>query len=159
MQNVLNENNIVVFTETMKHDDYQVDIRNKICYHFARARQNIESKRESGGTLIAFDETMKSYVKIVKQTDIVVWLCIKRDILKVRKDLYIGFIYIPPQGSPYSDIEHFQEIINDIEVYICKGDVVISGDFNARTSNVDDYVTVDSGFYFLNNFIESDQID
>ena len=45
MQNVLNENNIVVLTETMKRDDYQVGIPNKICYHFARARQNDESKR------------------------------------------------------------------------------------------------------------------
>ena len=133
MQNVLNENNIVVLTETMKRDDYQVDIPNKICCHFARARQNNESRRASGGALIAFDETLKSHVKIVKQTDIVAWLCIKRDILKVRKDLYIGFVYIPPEGSPYSDIEHFQEITNDIEVYISKGDVIISGDFNART--------------------------
>ena len=156
MQNVLNENNIVVLIETMKRDDYQVDISNKICYHFARARQNNESKRASGGTPIAFDETLKSHVNIVKQTDIVVWLCIERDILKVRKDLYIGFVYIPPEGSPYSDIEHFQEITNDIEVYISKGDVITSGDFNARTSNVDDYVTVDSGFDFLNDFIESD---
>ena len=96
----------------------------------------------SGGTLITFDKTLKSHVKIVKQTDIVVWLCIKRDILKVRKDLYIGFVYIPPEGSPSSDIEHFQEITNDIEVYTSKGDVIISGDFNARTSNVEDYVTV-----------------
>ena len=32
----------------------------------------------------------------------------------------------------------------------------ISGDFNARTSNVNDYVTVYSGFDFLNDFIESD---
>ena len=30
----------------------------------------------SGGTLIAFYETLKSHVKIAKQTDIVVWLYI-----------------------------------------------------------------------------------
>ena len=37
-----NENNIVVHTETVKLDDYQVDIPNKVCYYFARDRQNDE---------------------------------------------------------------------------------------------------------------------
>ena len=91
----------------MKRDDYHVDIPNKICYNFPRASQTNESKRPFGNTLITFDDTLKSHVKIVKQTDIVVWLCTKLDILKMRKDLCIGFVYKPPEGSPYSDIEHF----------------------------------------------------
>ena len=74
----------------------------------------------------------------------------------MRKDLYIGFVYTPPEGSPQSDIEHSQGIVNDIEVYTSKGDVIICDDVNARVSNLDDYLTLDSGFDLLNNFTESD---
>ena len=84
----------------MKHDDFQIDIPNIICFHKARRiEQRSNAKRASRGILIAFDEYLKPYVKVVKESNIAAWLSIRGDILHMRRDLYIGFVYLPPEGS------------------------------------------------------------
>ena len=71
----------------------------------------------------------------------------------MRCDLYIGFVYLPPEGSAYSDIDNFQSIQNDIEMFVIKGDVIISGDLNCRTGRLNDFVAFDKAFDFLNEYV------
>ncbi|WAR27624.1 hypothetical protein MAR_013328, partial [Mya arenaria] len=53
-------------------------------------------------------------------------------------------IYIPPEGSPYSSIEIFDQIESDIVDFRSEGLLVcMIGDFNARSGLLSDFISVD----------------
>ena len=67
--------------------------------------------------------------------------------LQRDKHVLFGAVYIPPQGSKYSDMNTFDEVEteivdlnqNNIHVY----DVYLLGDFNSRTQNENDFISRD----------------
>ncbi|CAC5423371.1 unnamed protein product [Mytilus coruscus] len=70
----------------------------------------------------------------------VLWFTVD-DKLLFNKTLF-GVVYIPPENSLYSDVDMFGEIKNvivDTELQIC-----LLGDFNAYTSDVNEYVVIDN---------------
>jgi endonuclease/exonuclease/phosphatase (EEP) superfamily protein YafD len=50
-------------------------------------------------------------------------------------------VYIPPERSSYYDEEIFDDLENDIVYFSKKGNVMLLGDFNARTSKLEDFVS------------------
>ncbi len=52
-----------------------------------------------------------------------------------RQCVYSNNIYIPPDGSKYSSDQHFPDII---DMKKCTNNIILMGDFNARTSNDND---------------------
>jgi hypothetical protein len=52
-----------------------------------------------------------------------------------------GVVYAPPKGSPYADEGLFDNIATEVGmIQDLGGSILLTGDFNARTSAVDDYV-------------------
>jgi hypothetical protein len=50
-------------------------------------------------------------------------------------------VYAPPKGSPYADESLFDNIITQVGmIQDLGGSILLTCDFNARTSAVDDYV-------------------
>ena len=65
--------------------------------------------------------------------------------MRTPNDVAIGFVYIPPDGSPHIpyDVEPFEMLQNAI---MCKSKqhmVFICGDTNTRTGTYDDYICMD----------------
>ena len=64
--------------------------------------------------------------------------------LELDQPVIFGVVYIPPEYTKYSSDEAFNEIhqeylsLLNISKYIC-----LVGDFNARTSNCDDFIILD----------------
>ena len=68
------------------------------------------------------------------------------------------YIYIPPESSPYFYDTIFDNVRDDINNFSCQGNpIMICGDLNARTSNVNDFISI-SDKYCSNNSITT-QID
>ena len=68
-------------------------------------------------------------------------------------NLYICAIYIPPESSPYFDDIIFDNVRDDINNFSCQGNpIMICGDFNAKTSNVNDFISI-SDKHCPDNFI------
>jgi hypothetical protein len=63
-------------------------------------------------------------------------------------------VYIPPIKSPYFDTEIFGNLENDVLYYSQKGNVMLVGDFNARTSKLMDYISQE-GNTFINDITEN----
>jgi len=68
----------------------------------------------------------------------------------VRKSVFIGFVYLPPQGSTYytqvngmSFEEHMVKLQQDIMFFQDKGQVIIMGDMNARTGTLNEWDLLD----------------
>ena len=69
------------------------------------------------------------------------------------KQLVIGVIYNPPEGSPYADptvFDFIEETIADIKGKDESTDICLMGDFNARTANLSDIMDNDEDLDFLN---------
>ena len=118
--NKVSEYDVVVFLETMKLDSYCPDTGTYIFKHFQRKFQNPRARKPSGGIgiLIKSKFYYDNTVTVVKNSDFVVWLKIRRP---NQDDLYIGGVYVPPLDSTsmvsnYNDNNAFcliqQDVIN-----------------------------------------------
>ena len=150
---IIKKYEIIVLTETW-HD--KVECINKIKGNFpddykfienARKNKNKKSKRNSGGILVCYKKTLHNDIKIVdKNTENMIWLKLKKEKLNASKDLIIGGIYNSPINSSYSkkNTNDIFEIIQEKIMYYSQNNhVMIGGDFNARTGNIQDIIIED----------------
>ena len=78
--------------------------------------------------------------------------------LKISEEVF-GFnvlllcIYIPPEGSRYYDVNAFAEIESVIIDNREDNEILVLGDFNARTANVPDYVTPNMRIDSIENMV------
>ena len=103
--------------------------------------------RKSGGIGIAFKENYEKYITILdddNSSNYIMWIKLSKELFTVDQDMYMGIVYLPPEGSKYVNDEAFIELEHSILHYSSLSDYVhIVGDFNARTSNRSDYVVID----------------
>ena len=108
----------------------------------------------SGGISVLFKKEFETFLSIEKQTKNFLWCRIDCTILNQTKDIFVCGVYIPPEMSPYFDEEIFEELENDILNFSKKGNIMLLGDFNARTSNLKDFVSKE-GNTFINDISET----
>jgi hypothetical protein len=53
-------------------------------------------------------------------------------------------VYIPPEKYVYFENEIFDELENDIIKFSSKWNIMILGDFNARTNTLEDFISKDA---------------
>ena len=99
--------------------------------------------RQSGGISLLFKSKFKNFVSITKNTENFLWSKISKEILNSDKDLYVCGTYIPPEKSKYFNLEIFEELENDIIHFSSNANVITLGDFNARTSKLEDFISND----------------
>lgn len=102
------------------------------------------SCRKSGGITLLYKIEYENVVTIVKQTKNYLWCKISKTITSSNNDLYLCGVYIPPENSHYFDCEIFDNLENDIIYFSTKGNIMILGDFNARTSKCVEKETISS---------------
>lgn len=60
--------------------------------------------------------------------------------MKGLNEFIIGFVYLPPEGSPHAyNNDLFHELESDIAKYTSEGPMLLMGDFNAHTAEETDY--------------------
>ena len=75
--------------------------------------------------------------------------------MNAEKDLFLCGVYIPPEKSVYFENEIFDELENDIVyAFASRRNVMILGDFNARTCKLEDFISND-GNNFINDTSEN----
>ena len=129
---------IICLTET-KLDQYdEVDILEGFTLLSTVNREFCKAK--SGGICIFVRENLCKYVSVKNQftgsSHCTLWFEID-DRLLFNETLF-GVIYIPPENSLYSDISMFDDI-EDVLINV-DSQVCLLGDFNAHTSNVNEYI-------------------
>ena len=74
----------------------------------------------------------------------IVWLKINKENAKLANDIYIGTLYLSPHKGKITESEKIKNLAEDIIYFKGKGgDIILQGDFNARTSNNTDFVESD----------------
>ena len=111
--------------------------------------------RKSGGICIYYRKNYKNFIELIKTSENFIWCKISKSILQKRKDLYICSVYIPPENSTYFDPDIFETLENEIDYFLRLGhNVLLLGDFNARTSNNNDTINTEGS-----DFITGDLSD
>ena len=80
---------------------------------------------------------------------------LSKTLLNTDADLFLCGMYMPPKKSAYFDNALFDELENDLIAFASKLNTTILGDFNARTNNLDNFVSRDDGNNFINDTSEN----
>ena len=131
---------IVLLQETWAKSTSVFNIDGYKYFNFARMLKNEKSKRSSGGLGIFVRKFLLEGLSIVKTFyDYIVWFKLGTNVTLLDKPLYVAVVYFPPQGSVYST-EHdlYGILLQNVQMYLQDGYVIICGDYNARTGKLTD---------------------
>ena len=124
------------------------DIQNFSILHLINRKQ---AKIRSGGIAVLVKDTIFEHVKVLNSSsENVLWFTVNNSLL--HELVLFGVVYIPPESSSYSNISIFGSIENDIITLNPENNhrICLIGDFNAHTSNADDFIYVNE--YICDNF-------
>ena len=126
-------------------------------------RKISSNSRYYGGSLIFVRNILREGIKIIENLDgDKIWLKLKKEFFRLKKDLYISFTYASPSTSEYAkklDYNIFQKLEEEIPRYHAHGNVLLAGDFNAKTGIHSDYVTDQMDDHSPVNLIENYHFD
>jgi hypothetical protein len=106
-------------------------------------RNKSNNIRYFGGLGILIKKNIRKGISVLQNTNTEFqWLKLKKDFFQFKTDIYLCLVYIPPHTQNNIDILELME--KDIIKYRGMGDIILTGDFNARTGNEPDYIKGDS---------------
>ncbi|CAB3996549.1 Hypothetical predicted protein, partial [Paramuricea clavata] len=140
--NYIKSYDFVFLTETWSSVSVNISGFKAISSNIAPPKSKHKS-RPSGGITLLFNNKFQKYVSVVKKSHFSLWCMISKELLNSENDLYLCGVYIPPEQSNYYDIEMFDNLENEAIMFSTKGDVMSIGDFNARTSKLEDFVSTE----------------
>ncbi len=109
--------------------------------HFHVARMSSSKGRNSGGIVVYIKSELKDGVRLEKTSDHAIWLRLCSDFFGFMDDVYLGCVYLMPDGSPVRakmPVEPLTLLEEEVVHFAAKGELMLLGDFNARTGSVSD---------------------
>ena len=114
----------------------RVDIKNR----------SSTSIKGSGGLACFAKEKLvneKLVIPIKTDNDDSLWIKLKKYIFDKKRDVYIGTAYLTPYRNNNDNSKNFLALFEEILSFQEKGEVIVQGDFNARTNVDDDTIAID----------------
>ena len=126
------------------HDGFHLD--NFTFYDFPRPYKHPDALRYSGGIGIFIRNDVKGGITIHKSyRDNIVWLKLCKIGLGLERDVYLCSIYFPPANSTWVEDDLFITLYDHISSIKESDGILIIGDTNARTSNLNELPVVTDG--------------
>lgn len=116
----------------------------------------------SGGLAFAYKFELHDFISILSnETCISQWFKLSTTFTGLDVNIVIGNVYIPPEGSKYSDKDNFETLTAQILDYSIDNHIIMCGDFNAHTGTLDDICNFDHNVLntlelndnFMNDFL------
>lgn len=152
----INKYDLVLLTETHVGYDTKVELDNFFYYLFCRKKS--KNNRFFGGLGIFIRKNIRKGVEFMNNGNSEYqWLKLHKDFFGLRKDTFLCTVYFAPK----SNINLLELLEKDIlEKYGKKGDIILLGDFNARTGSNPDFIIKDSTTHMPidNNYYDTDSV-
>ena len=149
----LNRHDIIGLVETHANDNIYIDFEGYVnVAQVNRAKKNT-AKRYSGGLVALVKKNVSKGVSYSKSPNLngqIIWLKLSKSFFKLQNDIYLAIVYISPQYSSLNvndNTDFFDGLERDIIWFSQKGQVILTGDFNARTATELDYIHNDDCSY------------
>ena len=114
-----------------------------------------KARKPSGGIAVIAKNNVSSGVSFIKSNSLphdMLWVKLSRNFTHRQKEIYIGVLYLSPANSSYiqrQDMDVFSLLENEVAKYAQLGDILLMGDFNARTACENDYINNDGDNAFV----------
>ena len=123
---LLDHNDLICFSETWRdlNDDFQLDLDNNFSEFHETGRRNFCVGRPSGGMSLLIRKSIANYCSIVQSDSHHIWCQIDKDAYGWDSDLFIFFLYIPPNTSTWFKSEQsltFDSLQHECALYEEKG--------------------------------------
>ena len=108
---------------------------------------HLKPKKHSGGIAIFAKKNLRPGITFLPVTSSeYMWLKLDKTFFNMETDIYLLVVYVPPHNSSFTmkSEDLFQLIESDISKLSRIGQLLVCGDFNARTSKEPDYYTHDN---------------
>ena len=133
-------------------DDYSTLFETHQPFSFVRSVEN-----HFLGGIIAYvrNELLPGCVRIYENINDLVVLKLDKEFFSLERDLIFVPVYLSPESSTVfntyekAGFEHIEENINQIVEEYKNIDIMVAGDFNARTGELDDFIMTDSTEFVL----------
>ena len=91
-----------------------------------------------GGIAILVKQNIRRGIKFMTSTSSEYqWFKLDRTFFGLKRHIYVCFTYYSPRNSSYnSDVDILDSISKEMTKYSLDGDILLCGDFNARTGNM-----------------------
>ena len=117
--------------------------------HLIRPMSKRTNKR-SGGLSIFVKHKLRAGVKFLEhRNNDYIWLKLNKSFFALNEDIYLCFVYDPPSSSSYTlslNEEILDLIEKDISNFSKKGNVILAGDFNTRSTSAEQDFIVNETF-------------
>jgi hypothetical protein len=111
--------------------------------------------KKSGGIVIIHKSKLENCLSFIqRESQFVQWVIISNVAFDLQNDSILGCVFVPPEGSKYSNSESFDEIEKEL-IALSKDSNMYSaivGDFNAKTGTLNDFIITDERLLDLFNF-------
>ena len=139
---------VIGLVETHLRESIPSPLANYKIHHYHRL-QDANAKRNFGGITILVKNAISKGVTLLKsENSNYQWIKLDRNYFNMLQDLFICFMHVLPENSTYTcTVKHgdqFDNLESEIVSFPSKGNIVLCGDFNARTSNLNDYIDNDN---------------
>ena len=135
---------VICFSETMQNSpDYLPGFATPFILN---AKKTKKRGRKSGGLMIFVKKEIYKYFTKVKESDNSIWIKIENIKCSgyISQSIYLCFCYVKPYKSKDLSEHIFSQLTTEISYFQSLGEVLISGDFNARTGDLTDFIPHDS---------------
>ena len=164
---ILERNDLICFSDTWRDptDISCFNLNDHVSECHEPGCKNHLGGRPSGGLSLLIRKSIFKYVSIVFSDSYHLWCKINKIGFGWDLDLFICFIYIPPSSSTLLRTGQslpFETLPSECANYERKGWVLLCGDLNARTNDVNDYIENDELDDYLpidDNYLPDQQID
>ena len=151
-QSLIDRYDILCISESKLDNDDVISCPGYVFYNQPRSQPYT---RKSGGIGFFVRQHLSASVDVIgSNSDYVAWIQISKKTHELDKDILIGAVYVPPQQSKFFNDDEFDLFEQEISSSCTKDCyVILTGDFNAQTSNLQDFTSADN---FLSEYFQFD---
>ena len=136
----LKKYDVILLNETWASEEDDYTLEGFVYHNYPRKCKHPKSKRESGGLGIFInDDIQEGAIKWAHTDDIIAWIILKKSFFGFEKDVYLGNVYIVPEGSTYLRHDEFNLLYQEILKVPDDSEIALCGDYNARTGTTLDF--------------------
>ena len=130
---------IILLCETWAAQDAEFFLNGYEYHNYPRKYKHRCAKRHSGGIAMFISKNINEGVTLGSYTnDTIAWVVLKKSFFRLPRDIHLACIYIVPEGSTNSTQDAFDLVTDQILKIPSGNDVIMCGDYNARTGSMVD---------------------
>lgn len=142
--NIVNMFDVCVISESKLHKFDSINIKGYSSFRSDRVKGKPTSRCNSGGIVVLFkNEIIKGITKLTSNNPDIIWIKLSKKFFGLQNDWLVCTTYIVPSNSPYYKINKDKNVMDvlqeEIEKYSTEGEVIIIGDLNSRTGQIQEH--------------------